>query len=720
MHRFTAFLLTAALLSALCVPAMAAEETADARLKRVTQAVKDTLDLDTEAYTDFYGDVYEQELGKVWTLRWSGNGSNLNIEALEDGTIVNYYRSDAEPESVYYGNTLPVLPKADAAKAKVAAEAFLKKVLDAKTESVKLGEPISTAQLNSTVTRFNGRILLNGLPSPLNYSIAVRGSDSAVTSFYRDALATSFLGNVPSAKPAVAKDAAAKTLKDTLKLELIYVTDENDAAKAVLRYVPKDYQEQYVDAQTGKLVAPDGDMTLYGTNASAAPEEADMDAGGGSKRALTQAELTGIEKLEGVLDSAALDKAIRAERAYKLDGFSLSRVNYRLVKENDAERVLCSIQYAAPEDKDGYIPARSFTVDARSGKVESLYSYGIAWDKDIASKVTAAAAQSGAEAFLKRFTDRASEFALYSTEDRTADGAPSYGFTFARKVNGYFFPANACTVQIDRVSGAVVGVSYAYDEKLAFDSPDGIITEAAALDAWMDTYDVTLAYRSQPKALSKAVPAEAKLIDIGYRSFRTLLLSYGLEREGYIPGIDAKTGKPVELPRADGKLAYSDVAKHWAAQEINALAECGVGYAAEEFRPNKQLTQWELVALIASSRGYCIDVDNAAAEERDTVYKLAYRMGALTSGERADDALVTRGDAVKMLLNAAGYGPVARLGGIFTCSFRDRAAIPAADLGYAALSQGFGVVTTGSYNASGVMTRAVAAVMLYRLMQREA
>jgi len=718
MHRFTAFLLTAALLTALCVPAMAAAETADARLARVTQAVKDTLDLDTEAYTDFRGDVYEQELGMVWTLQWSGNGSSLRIEALEDGTIVNYYRSDAEPERYNYGNTLPVLPKADAAKAKAAAESFLKMVLDGKTESVKLGDPISTAQLGSTVTRFNGRILLNGLPSPLNYSIAVRGSDNAVSSFYRDALATSFLGNVPSAKPAVAKDAAAKTLKDTLKLELIYVTDENDAAKAVLRYVPKDYREQYIDAQTGKLVAPDGDMTLYGTNASAAPEEAAMDAGGGSKRALTQAELTGIEKLEGVLDSAALDKAIRAESAYKLDGFSLSRANYRLVKENDAERVLCTIQYAAPEDEDGYIATRSFTVDARSGKVESLYSYG-RWDKDVKSAVTLAAAQSSAEAFLKRFTDHASAFALYAVEDRTADGAPSYGFTFARKVNGYFFPANSCTVQIDRVSGAVVGVSYAYDEKIAFDAADGIVSEAAALDAWMDTYDVVLAYRSQPKELSKSVPAEAKLIDIGYRSFRTLLLTYGLEREGYIPGIDAKTGKAVELPQSDGKLAYNDVAKHWAAKEINTLAECGVGYAADAFRPNKQLTQWELVALIASSRGYCVDVDSAAAEERDNVYETAYRMGALTRAERADDALVFRGDLVRILLNSAGYGPVANLIGIYTCSYPDAATIPLGDLGYAALAQGFGMVK-GNYSMETIATRAVAAVMLYRLMQREA
>jgi len=717
MHRIIAFMLSAVLAAGLCLPAMAAEESADARLARVTQAVKDTLDLDTEAYTDFYGDVYEQELGTTWTLRWSNVSANLNIEALEDGTVVGYWRSDGDAGRYFYGSGLPTLPKADVPAAKAAAEAFLKKVLDGKTESVELGEPFSAGQLNATECRFSGRILLNGLPSPLNYTIYVRGSDNAVTSFHRDAPANSFLGNVPSAKPAVTKDAAAKTLKDTLKLELIYVLDEDGENHAVLRYAPKDYKEQYVDAQTGKLVTPDGDAIIYGTNTAAA-ESAAMDAGGSSKRTLTQAELTGIEKMEGVLDSAALDKAIRAESAYMLDGYTVSRANYRLVKESDAERVLCTISYTAPEDENGYIPARTFTVDARSGKVESLYSYGLAWDKDIASKVTVAAAQSSAEAFLKRFTERAGEFALYNTTDNTADGAPSYGFTFARKVNGYFFPDNACTIEIDRVSGAVMGVNYLYQDAVAFDGADGLVSADAALDAWADTYDVVLAYRAQPKTLDQSVAAEAKLITLGYRSFRTLLLTYGLEREGYIPGVDARTGKIVERKESGGKLAYSDVANHWAAKEINTLAQYGVGYEAEAFQPDKTLTQWELVALLASTRGMRLDPDAASEDMKDSAYEAVYSMGALTRGERSDNALVFRGDLVRILLNSAGYGPVANLIGIYTCSYPDAASIPLGDLGYAALAQGFGMVK-GSYNGTTLATRAVAAAMLYRLMQRE-
>ena len=45
-----------------------------------------------------------------------------------------------------------------------------------------------------------------------------------------------------------------------------------------------------------------------------------------------------------------------------------------------------------------------------------------------------------------------------------------------------------------------------------------------------------------------------------------------------------------------------------------------------------------------------------------------------------------------MVLDAAGYGPMARLEGIYRCDYTDAAEIPAGSLGYAALAQGLGLV----------------------------
>ena len=103
-------------------------------------------------------------------------------------------------------------------------------------------------------------------------------------------------------------------------------------------------------------------------------------------------------------------------------------------------------------------------------------------------------------------------------------------------------------------------------------------------------------------------------------------------------------------------------------------------------------------------------------QEKNQAYSIAYGMGALTRQQRQDDVVLTRADLVKLLLNGAGYGKTASLKGIFTCSYADRASIAEADLGYAALAQGLGLIR-GSYNGAQTATRAEAAIMLVRLMQ---
>ena len=91
-------------------------------------------------------------------------------------------------------------------------------------------------------------------------------------------------------------------------------------------------------------------------------------------------------------------------------------------------------------------------------------------------------------------------------------------------------------------------------------------------------------------------------------------------------------------------------------------------------------------------------------------------MGALERGERDEDRVITRGELVTCLLDCAGYRAVARLEGIYTCTYRDAASIPADELGYAALAQGLGMVQ-GNYDGARVATRGELAVMLFRLLE---
>src|SRR5699024_3527200 len=129
----------------------------------------------------------------------------------DDGTVISYRLG--QTYSAY--SAFPTFPGGDADAAARAARDFLNKVLGA-GETVELGEPRNAASLNSDSIRFSGSILLNGLPSPLTYSITVRGEDNQVIRFSRDAAAGTFLGEVPGAEPSVDQETAAADLAATL------------------------------------------------------------------------------------------------------------------------------------------------------------------------------------------------------------------------------------------------------------------------------------------------------------------------------------------------------------------------------------------------------------------------------------------------------------------------------------------------------------------------
>ena len=741
MKRWISLLLGLTLALTGVVPAFAAPEavavteplstaaTQDERLKNVTELVKGTLDLDTDAFTEFNGNLSEEELGVTWHLYWQGQDASMNVSALDDGTILSYYYNDNR-EISRYTPYLPTFPNVDAQAARTAARAFLDRVLDSSVETIELAEPQTAGQLNSTSTYFSGTILLNGLPSPLTYSINVRGSDNKVVNFYRDAPSQRYLGGIPSATPSVTQSDAAAKLKDTLNLELVYVTANANRPKetkhAVLRYVPADYEARYVDAQSGELT--DADSFFYYNSNTAAPMEeaaADMGASGGAARKqLNETELTGVDKLKDVLSTEELDTRIRAEAAYKLEGYSIATSNYRIVKNaDDTEDIFCTIRYTksdntASQKDSAFRSDRTFRVDAKTGEVKSLNSYG-RWDEDRTPTVRQSRAQSIAEAFLSRYTPHAADLPLYDVSDQTDKGAPSYSFTFTRRVNGYFFPENQCVVQVDVETGAVCGLSFTWDEEVNFDGTENLVSNAAAVDAWFDTYTVALAYRSKSRKLNplSGGDIESKLISLGYEQFQILFLSYGLEREENCPGIDAKTGRPVQPEAVDNEILYSDIDGADAAAEIRKLADYGVGYTGGEFRPNISLTQWDAVCLIASTRGWRLNPDDVTDDEKNDAYSTIYNMGGLTPEERHEDTVMTRGELVKLLLNCGGYRAVANLNGIFTCSYADKDDIAARDMGYAALAQGLGLVQ-GTYNARETVRRGTAAVMLCRAMER--
>lgn len=722
MKKLLTLLLSAALLCGTALPALADSETADARLTQVTQAVKTALDLDTAAYTDFHGDSTEDVLAPVWYLTWTGDTGSLSIEALEDGTVIYYSLSEyIETPEPLTGSALPAFPAVDNDAATAAAQSFLDKVLDKGVESAEL-ELTRSPDLNGGDYRFSADILLNGLPSPLSLSLTVRAEDLEVIRFSRDVLANSCLGGIPSAVPAASEAEAAALLRATLDLRLEYVLSDDDPTRAVLRYLPEYGHDFYVDAATGELIdlteLEDGMLKSGAASGGAANDTAESAPSASPEEgALTAAEQAGIQKLEGVQSKETLDAGLRSVTEYGLTDYELVGASYTLLEggEDTEDRVTCALQYSRSAG-DG-VWRRTFTVDARTGAVESLYSRGPR-NEERKPALTAAEAQAKAEAFLKAYyPDHAGHLELYnSSVDSVAEGYPFYSFTFARQENGFFFPYHSYSVGIDATDGSVSSLSFTYTEDVTFDDPAGIIDAGAALDAWLGTYDVTLGYLYVPEPLTAGDPAQDKLLQLGFQSFYRLKLGYALEREGSYLGIDAKTGEPVERQYAQTEgLHYTDLEGHWVRETAEALAGYNVGYDTDAFGPDQALTQWDLVSLLYSLDYWAVDPASEDPDLRNEVYAAAYRAGYLAKEARDDGALLTRADVIRMLLDRAGYGKVAALEGIFTCAYTDPDTIPEGGLGYAALAQGLGLVE-GAYAGTRTATRAEAAVLLCRLM----
>ncbi len=267
-----------------------------------------------------------------------------------------------------------------------------------------------------------------------------------------------------------------------------------------------------------------------------------------------------------------------------------------------------------------------------------------------------------------------------------------------------------------------MGFDRSFDDAVTFDDPKGIVDLAAAEEAWLATYPVELAYIQVPVALDLLGAEVLPLRNAGYTYYNALKPGYVLgERDNWYYGVDAKSGQPVSQEKEEKTaVTYDDLSGHWAEKALNELAQFGVGWYGGKAMADEALTQIDYVAFLASAEGYRYLPGEDEKAVADSLYNYAYRRGILTPEERADQSVLTRSQAVKLLLDSLGYGKVARIPNIFRCDFADAAAIADADMGYAALAQGLGVVTgdsEGNYAAARPANRCEGAVMLWQYMK---
>lgn len=280
---FTLALAMSLVMGCMAVPASASAARSD-EMTKVTLAVKQQLGIGEE-YANFSGDCTDLGVLRYWQLNWSGeDGSSLSVTADNNGKILSYdcYTPDKEtPVSSWEsGGFNPSFPAVTPAQVEEAAKTFLSKVV-ASPESVRL-DPV-TLRLTGyrRAVSVSGTVLLNGVETPVNFSLRLSLPGLTVSSYNRrDAWGLIVTGSVPSASAAVTQTAAGDKLNSVLSMELRYV--DTDDGTITLRYVPTTEGDWYVDAQTGALVdlskLPGNDRFFFGTTNGAAEDK--EEAGG--------------------------------------------------------------------------------------------------------------------------------------------------------------------------------------------------------------------------------------------------------------------------------------------------------------------------------------------------------------------------------------------------------------------------------------------------------
>ncbi|NLO48578.1 MAG: S-layer homology domain-containing protein [Clostridiales bacterium] len=731
MRKTFAFILALILSLGISAPASAAESL-DSRLTKVTLAVKNTLDI-PDTFDAFYGSLSEDVYAPFWSLYWSNEIEQLNVTANESGKVFMYQYDSREdndyPVTFYYRSLFdPIFPKVTRKMAKPYAEAFIAKVLTA-GESVELEER-NESPSNERYYSYSGTLKINGLDSPFSVYVTVRTADLKITDFSRSDLYTSVQGTLPSPEASITPDKASEILSDTYELEPLYVvTDQEKPAHVV--YVPQHSMTSVVDAKTGEIVSTSLYYPLYGGRGLADTAEAGMKAD--HNAGLTPTELLGISKLEGVYTGEELDTMLRSRAILGVtDEFSFTGVNYYV--DNETDEVTARIDYWAegqnPEVYGAFsdnssqtsVPDntlsiyKSFELDAKTGILKNVYTY-YNGKYDEAIDAQANPLDSAVESWMKtNFSDAFSACELYFSSAASNIVAQD-SYTYCQKVNGYFYTGNSMNVTVNTFTGTIDNFSMYWNDEISFAPADDVISVDSALNTYAEAYMFTLGYTLKP--------IEERTDYSGYYpAVYEIILSYSPVFDGYITGVDAITGELISerYETGDMIIIYNDIGSSYARAKIEALAEYGIGFYADSFKPTLGLTEKDMILLLLSASGYRYLYDDIDDNSLDRIYQSAYSLGILPRDQRSPERPVTRIEMVRTLVGITTYAQAAEIKGIFDCGFTDDGDISDSDYGYAAIAKGLKIIsgnTDGTFRPNETITRQEAAVMLYNFMSRD-
>ena len=668
----------------------------DKSMETALIAVKNIINIDDAVYTDFtYSSSfsnYETMEGLTWSFFWSdAKNSQIYAQVTGDGVLLSFRKSTADQRSFGFADI-----SKDAANE--IAGGFIKKAKPDSYEYYK--EPSSvTVNINNSEYSLNYIAEVNGYPFDIaQVSITVNKFTGEVTSYFTTNIDPGKY-NFGGASDIIDESAAVNAYVGKIGLSLEYKSYydyENSVLTVFPVYLFNSSGDKFIDAVTGDVVSYVYDRGSDGMALSDAPmAEASMgaaDVAGGSRAALSPAEISAIEKVGGFISNdQALQKLTDAADLADFDASAFHDQYISLSRDYmNKDRYYYDIsfsRYGEQLAKDDDITGIYGRVDAQTGKVTmfSINYYGFQYST-VKTNYTEAQAEAKVNAFLTKIAPGES---MGSRKDsaQTNDNGASYNFQYVRYENGVPFRDNGINVSFNSYTGKITNYSLNWYDNVVFPDISSILTPLQALDGF-------IGQNGSRKLYITTGDGNAALV-------------YDLRSHDYV---DPYTGKALDYtgsPWNDSTVTpeYGDVAGHWAEPTVKRLLDNGVFLWGGSFEPDKVMTEAEFLQYLM-----LIEPNYAP------VVPLAYFAQRGITIEADADTPLSRQEAARIIVEYLGYGDLAKQSEWFVYPFNDKA--DDAYKGYITICYMLGIIggNNGSFNAAGNTTRAQAAVMLSNII----
>ena len=450
-----------------------------------------------------------------------------------------------------------------------------------------------------------------------------------------------------------------------------------------------------IDALTGEAL----DIGYFGPIYDNAKAEAPSAVNGDG---ITPEERAEIDKLSGIIGIEEIEK--EARDILKLDEEYILESKNLYTSYKNSKEYQWSLYFTKKAEHNNY--SVNVSLNAKTKELISFYKY-MDYDSKAKANITKAEAMEIAKAYVKKQQPgKVAQVELVN--ENLKDGQLSYYFRFIRKNNAIYVESDSISVTVNTVNKEVT----AYN---------------------IDWYNGTLPPKGEVIDLNKAY--DILFNDIGYElkyatiydyekpegENKEIRLVYGINNRKPV-NIDAHTGNLLdnsgEIYKDKMTILYIDIDDSYAKDMINTLAEYGVGFSENEFKPKDRIKQKDFMYLLFKSMNSWMDINE---DNVDKVYEELINSNIIKAEEKSPERILTKEESVKYIIRAMNYTKVAELKDIYKEMFKDSNDINPSLLGHMNIAYGLGIINgdgLGNITPKGELKREDAASIIYKYMFR--